>query len=197
MNLSDELLAQLQGAPVQQMAQQLGAGTDQVQSALGQVLPVLFGALGQNAAQPQGAADLLGALLKNHSGGGSQGLGGMLGGLLGAGGGSNDGAAILGHILGGARGQVESQLGQTSGLGDKIGPLLTMLAPLVMQFLSQRGGNLDAAGLGQLLGQEKANVSQSGGLAGGLLGGLLDQNGDGKLDAGDLFKLGASFLSKR
>jgi len=26
---------------------------------------------------------------------------------------------------------------------------------------------------------------------------LLDQNGDGKLDAGDLFKLGASFLNKR
>ena len=35
MNLSDQLLAQLQGAPVQQMAQQLGAGTEQLQSALG------------------------------------------------------------------------------------------------------------------------------------------------------------------
>ena len=178
MNLSDELLAQLQGAPVQQMAQQLGAGTEQVQSALGQVLPVLFGALGHNAAQPQGVADLLG-------------------GWLGAGAGSSDGAALLGQILGGARGQVESQLGQASGLGDKIGPLLTMLAPLVLQFLSQRAGNLDAASVGQLLGQETARVPQPGGVAGGLLGGLLDQNGDGKLDAGDLFKLGASFLSKR
>lgn len=196
MNLSEELLAQLQGAPVQQMAQQLGAGTDQVQTALGQALPVLFGALGQNAAQPQGAADLLGALLKDHGG---QGLGGLLGGLLGAGGAGNDGAAILGHMLGGARNQVESQLGQASGLGDKIGPLLTMLAPLVMQFLSQRaqGGNLDAGGLGQLLGQEKASVQQQGGLAGGVLGSLLDQNGDGKLDATDLFKLGASFLGGR
>lgn len=178
MNLSDELLAQLQGAPVQQMAQQLGAGTEQVQSALGQVLPVLFGALGQNATQPQGVADLLG-------------------GWLGAGAGKNDGAALLGQILGGARGQVESQLGQASGLGDKIGPLLTMLAPLVLQFLSQRAGNLDAASVGQLLGQETASAPQPGGLAGGLLGGLLDQNGDGKLDAGDLFKLGTSLFSKR
>ncbi|MDA1587629.1 DUF937 domain-containing protein, partial [Bacillus cereus group sp. TH230-1LC] len=93
--------------------------------------------------------------------------------------------------------QVESQLGQASGLGDKIGPLLTMLAPLVLQFLSQRAGNLDAASLGQLLGQETASVPQPGGVAGGLLGGLLDQNGDGKLDAGDLFKLGASLFSKR
>ena len=82
-------------------------------------------------------------------------------------------------------------------LGDKIGPLLTMLAPLVLQFLSQRAGNLDAASLGQLLGQETARVPQPGGVAGGLLGGLLDQNGDGKLDAGDLFKLGASLFSKR
>ena len=78
MNLSEELLAQLQGAPVQQMAQQLGAGTEQVQSALGQVLPVLLGALGHNAAQPQGVADLLG-------------------GWLGAGAGIKDGAKILGQ----------------------------------------------------------------------------------------------------
>ena len=52
-------------------------------------------------------------------------------------------------------------------------------------------------GLPQLLGQETARVPQPGGLAGGLLGGLLDQNGDGKLDAGDLFKLGAGLFSKR
>ena len=68
---------------------------------------------------------------------------------------------------------------------------------LVLQFLSQRAGNLDAASLGQLLGQETASAPQPGGLAGGLLGGLLDQNGDGKLDAGDLFKLGAGLFSKR
>ncbi len=83
------------------------------------------------------------------------------------------------------------------GWATKIGPLLTMLAPLVLQFLSQRAGNLDAASVGQLLGQETARVPQPGGLAGGLLGGLLDQNGDGKLDAGDLFKLGAGLFSKR
>lgn len=133
---------------------------------------------GHNATQPQGVADLLG-------------------GWLGAGAGNSDGAALLGQILGGARGQVESQLGQASGLGDKIGPLLTMLAPLVLQFLSQRAGNLDAASVGQLLGQETARVPQPGGVAGGLLGSLLDQNGDGKLDAGDLFKLGAGLFGKR
>ncbi len=189
MNLSEELLGQLQGAPVQQMAQQLGAGTDQVQQALGQALPVLLGALGQNSAQPQGAASLLGALMKDHGGGAG------LGGGSGAAAGGSDGAAILGHILGGQRSQVENQLGQATGLGDKIGPLLTMLAPLVMQFLGQRvqAGGLDAAGLGQMLGGQNAG----GGLAGSLLTGVLDQNGDGKLDAGDLLKFGTGLLGGR
>ena len=36
-----------------------------------------------------------------------------------------------------------------------------------------------------------------GGAAGGILGSLLDQNGDGKLDVGDLFKLGGSLLGGR
>lgn len=197
-SLVQELFAQLQGAPMQQMSDQLGVGGAQLQDAVGQALPLLLGALGNNVAQPRGAADLFGALLKDHSGN-NAGLGGLLGGLLGGGAGQQDGAAILGHILGGGRAQVENQLGQATGMGDKIGPLLAMLAPLVMQFLSQRvqGGQLDAGGLGDLLTREKANVQQQGGLAGGLLGSLLDQNGDGKFDAADLFKLGASFLGGR
>lgn len=196
-SLVQELLTQLQGAPMQQMSEQLGVGGAQLQSAVGQALPLLLGALGNNVARPQGAADLFGALLKDHGGNGA-GLGDLLGSLLG-GAGRQDGAAILGHILGGGRAQVENQLGQATGLGEKIGPLLTMLAPLVMQFLSQRvqGGQLDAGGLGDLLTREKASVQQQGGLAGGLLGSLLDQNGDGKFDATDLFKLGASLLSGR
>ena len=199
-SLVQEILGQLQGAPLQQISQQLGVGSSQVQSAAAQALPVLLGALGQNSAQPQGAASLLGALMKDHSGG--AGLGGLLGGLLGGGGGAaaggSDGAAILGHILGGQRSQVENQLGQATGLGDKIGPLLTMLAPMVMQFLGQRvqAGGLDAASLGKMLGGG-GQAGASGGLAGSLLTSVLDQNGDGKLDAGDLFKLGASFLGGR
>ena len=207
-SMVDDLMAQLQGAPMQQMAQQLGASGTQIQSAVGAALPLLLGALGNNAAQPQGAAALLGALQRDHMPSATpQGLGdlgGLLGGLLGGGGGKSgaglgDGAAILGHILGGNRQQTENQLGQATGLGNNAGQLLAMLAPIVMSFLANRvqSGNLDATTLGQTLGRERAQVQQQGGLGDGLLGSLLDQNGDGRLDAGDLFKLGAGLLGGR
>ena len=210
-SMVDELMAQLRGAPMQQMAQQLGANNQQIESAVGAALPLLLGALGHNAAQPQGAAALFGALQRDHAPAAPQGLGAMgglgdlLGGMLGGAGGRSgagglgDGAAILGHILGGNQQRAESHLGQATGLGNNAGQLLAMLAPLVMSFLANRvqAGNLDAASLGQSLGQERAQVQQQGGLGGGLLGSLLDQNGDGQLDASDLLKLGAGFLGGR
>lgn len=200
-SLSDELLAQLQGEPLQKMAEQLGASTLQTQDAVSAALPLLLGAMGNNAAQPQGAAALFGALQRDHGGGPD--LGGLLGSLLGGSQGSAVpvGADILGHIFGGQpqQQQAEAGLGQATGMGANIGPLLQMLAPIVMSFLAQRvsAGGMDAGGLGQVLGQEQARTQQQGGLAGGLLGSLLDQNGDGKLDVGDLFKIGGSLLGGR
>ena len=44
-SMVDDLMAQLQGAPMQQMAQQLGASGTQIQSAVGAALPLLLGAL--------------------------------------------------------------------------------------------------------------------------------------------------------
>ncbi|HEY4664100.1 MAG TPA: DUF937 domain-containing protein, partial [Comamonas sp.] len=198
-SLVSELMGQLQGAPMQQMAQQLGTDSQQIQSAVGAALPLLLGALGNNAAQPQGAADLFGALQRDHSNAlpqGLGGLGGLLGSILGGGqaqaGGSSPlggGADILGHIFGSNQQKAETGLGQATGLGGQnAGQLLAMLAPIVMAFLANRvkAGNMDAGGLGQVLGQERAQVQQQGGIGGGLLGSLLDQNGDGKLDVGDL-----------
>jgi len=194
-SLVDDLMAQLQGAPLQQMAQQLGASPAQTQDAVGAALPLLLGALGRNAAQPQGAVDLFGALQRNHSGGPD--LGALLGSLLG--GSQQDGAAILGHIFGGSQQRAETGLGQATGLGANAGQLLQMLAPIVMSFLAQRmqSGGMDAGGLGQVLGQESARVQQQGGLGGGLLGSLLDQDGDGQVGLGDLLKIGGGLLGGR
>ena len=220
-SMSEELLGQLQGSPMQGLAQQLGIDSAQAQQAVGMALPMLFGALGQNAAQPQGAADLLGALQRDHSGNttpnGAMDLGGLLGGLLGGGGGTAGGGlgnilgavlggggggasqsgagAILGHIFGGNQQRAESNLGQATGLGNNAGQLLAMLAPLVMSFLAQRvqSQGMGASDLGQTLGQERAQIQSQG----GMLGSLLDQNGDGKLDMGDLFKIGGSLLGGR
>lgn len=200
-SLVDELMTQLQGAPLQQMAQQLGTSPAQTQDALGAALPMLLGALGRNATQPQGAMDLFGALQRNHSS--SPDLGGLLGSLLGGGagggGGQQDGAAILGHIFGGNQQRAEAGLGQATGLGPHAGQLLQMLAPIVMAFLAQRmqSGGMDADGLGQVLGQERTRVQQQGGLGGGLLGSLLDQDGDGQVGLGDLLKIGGGLMGGR
>ena len=49
-SLAEELFQQLQGAPLQQMSQQLGTGQMQTASAISAALPLLLGALGKNAA---------------------------------------------------------------------------------------------------------------------------------------------------
>jgi len=203
LSLTDELLAQLQGAPLEQLSQQLGTSGPQTESAVGAALPLLLGALGRNASQPQGAEALFGALQRDHGGAdlGSV-LGSVLGGVSGNSGGTGggDGGGILGHIFGGHRPNAEHGLGQATGLGGaQAGQLLAMLAPLVMSFLANRANQhgLDAGGLGQVLGQERAQVQQQGGVAGGLLGSLLDQDGDGQLGLGDLVKLGAGLLGGR
>lgn len=198
MSLTDELLAKLQGAPLQQVSQQLGISDTQASGAISAALPVLMGALGNNASQPQGAQALLGALQNNHSG---LDLGGVLGSVLGGGGASggaaSDGAGILGHIFGGSQQKVETGLAQATQLDSgRTSQLLQILAPIVMAFLAQRlgGGQADAGSLSQALGQEKQQVQQQGGLAGGLLGSLLDQDGDGELGVRDLLKLGGNLL---
>jgi hypothetical protein len=206
--LAGALFQQLQGAPVQQMSAQLGTDPQQTQSALGAALPLLLGALGRNTQQPQGAEALLGALQRDHAGAGSGfDLGGLMGAVLGGGASPQtasprtDGAGILDHIFGNSTPAAATGLGQATGLGgDKAGQLLQLLAPIVLSFLAQRflgGGQGNAAQLGQALGQERAQVQQSGGLAGGLLGSVLDQNGDGNVDVGDLMKLGGSLFGKR
>ncbi len=204
-SLTDQLFGQLSGAPLQQISKQLGLGQAQTAGAISAALPLLIGALGKNASQPQGAEALFGALQKDFAGAGD--LGGLLGAVLG--GTQNrqtNGAGILGHVLGGQQPRAEAALGQATGLGgDKAGQLLKILAPIVLAFLAkqmfqnQQGGaaqqaNPTAGVLGAILGQEQQQVRQQGGLGGGLLGAVLDQDGDGQLGIGDLLKIGGGLL---
>lgn len=208
--LTDELFAQLEGAPLQQISQQLGIGRTQAAGAVSAALPLLIGALGKNASQPQGAEALFGALQRDHAGGGGD-LGSLLGMVLGgAQSRQTDGAGMLGHIFGGQQGRAEQHLGEATGLGgDRAGALMKILAPMVMAYLANRmfgqqgqgatmgmagGGNPTAQVLGAILGQEQQQVRQQGGLGGGLLGAVLDQDGDGQLGLGDLLKIGGGLL---
>ncbi|MBD7988463.1 DUF937 domain-containing protein [Luteimonas sp. Sa2BVA3] len=200
--LTDDLAAQLQGVPASQFAQQLGISQEQSSAAIGAALPLLMGALGKSASQPQGAQALLGALQKDHAG---MDIGSVLGAVLGgAGSRQTDGAGILGHIFGGSQPRAEAGIAQATGLGQgQASQLLKMLAPIVMAYLARRvmsGGSTQQAGsaqaLGGLLGQEQQQIRQEGGLGGGLLGAVLDQDGDGELGIGDLMKLGGLFGRK-
>ena len=70
-----------------------------------------------------------------------------------------EGDSILGHIFGGEKATVENQLSQNTGISmDKIGPILAMLAPVIMGDIGQ---------------QKQANNVTSGGGLGDLLGGIL------------------------
>lgn len=194
-SLAQELFAQLQGAPLQQVSQQLGIGQAEASGATGAALPLLMGALGRNAEQPQGAEALFGALQRNHSG---LDIGSVLGSVLG--GASTpeaNGAGILGHIFGGNQPRAEAGLGQATGLdSNRAGQLLKILAPIVLAFLAQRmsqSGRNSPGELSQVLGQEQQQIRQQSG-PGGLLGAVLDQDGDGQLGLGDLLKVGSGFF---
>lgn len=204
-SLTDDLLNQLQGQPLAQLSSQLGLSQPQTQNAVGAALPLLLGALGRNASQPQGAEALFGALQRDHAAPAASGLdlGSVLGAVLGGGGGGSrqtDGAGILGHIFGGRQDSAAQGLGQATGLeGGQANALLKMLAPIVLSYLAQRmfsGGGQGAASpqqLGDVLGQEQQRIQQQD-PAGGLLSSVLDQDGDGQVGIGDLLKLGSGLL---
>ncbi len=202
-SLTASLLQHLQQGPtLQQMSQKLGLDTNQTGQAIQTALPLLLGALGNNASEPQGAQSLLNALQRDHlgaagtsAGGGGFDLGGIVGAVLGGGGGNaGNGAGILGHVFGSQSPQAAQLLGQKTGLDSGTsGKLLALLAPIVMSFLAQRFAQQGNAGdLSQALGQE----AQATGMAGGL-GALLDQDGDGKLGLGDVLKIGGGLFGKR
>lgn len=161
--LTNDLLSQLQGAPLQQIARQLGVDDGQAAGAVGAALPLLMGALGRNASQPQGAEALFGALQRDHAG--TPDIGGLLGMVLGgAQSRQTDGAGMLGHIFGGQQGTAEQHLGSATGLGsDRAGQLMKILAPIVLAYLAKR----------MFSGTESSGGAPAAatGLGGGLLGG--------------------------
>lgn len=146
---------------------QLGLDTKSTSGALGAALPLILGALKNNAGSAQGSAELLGALQnsKHSSGGMLDNLGSILGGsgidqdVM------DDGGKILGHIFGGQESNAANALSKSSGIDmNSAMNLLKVAAPLIMSYLGKQTA--------------QNNVSDQGGL-GDLLGGLLGgQGGD-------------------
>lgn len=106
----------------------------------------------------------------------------------------NEGGSILSHVFGNEKGNVENQLSQNTGISiDKIGPILAMLAPVIMGYIGKekQQNNVGAGGLGDLLGgilggaQNQAQQQQSSSLndiLGSVLGGGQSQSSGNPLN---------------
>lgn len=212
-SITEDLLAQLQGNSLSQMSRQIGLPEEQTRDAIAAALPLLVGALGRNASQPQGAESLLGALGRDHSG---LDIGGVLGAVLGGGG---QGPQILGHIFGQREQRAAQGLGAATGLGgDRANALLRLLAPVVMAYIAKRmydrrhatdGASAGGASptfpgsgpttevLKDVLGKEQQTINQQGGIGGKLITAVLDRDKDGDVDFSDLIGMGGSVLGRR
>ena len=158
-----------------------GQDANKTGSVLTMALPVLMKAMQRNAATPQGAEGLMGAL-KKHDGGILDNLGDLFGGGVD----ENvvqDGDKILNHVLGSKKQGVEQVISQKAGLdAGAVGNIMKVAAPILMGVLGK-----------QTRQNNVRNSSDLGGLLGGLLGGnsaqqeqsflekILDADGDGSI----------------
>jgi hypothetical protein len=191
-SITDLLGQTLDPDTVAQIGDQVGLDPDTAQSAVSAAIPMILAGLARNAASPQGADQLHGALQRDHDGS----LLDDLGGFLGGGAASSIGGAILGHVFGGRRGSMEDTLGRSTGIdGASAAKLLAMLAPIVMAALGRaRAQNgLNSGGLTDLLGGEQARMRQASPDGFGMLTSMLDADGDGKIDDG-IAQMGGSLL---
>jgi hypothetical protein len=179
-DLLEMLTGTLDDSAVRRIGSEVGASPAQTATAVQAAVPLLLGALQRNSANPQGAASLLSALDRDHDGSILDDLGGFLGQ-----GPTASGARSLDHIFGGRKEAIEGAVAKSSGLNmSQVGPLLAMLAPLILGMLGrarQRGDAATGGGLGDLLGGAVGRMQQQSPGLGGLLGSLLDKDGDGSM----------------
>ena len=140
---------------IEGLSSQTGQSKSNTSKLLNLAVPVLMQAMQRNAATPQGASGLLGALSHKHDGHILDQLGEIF-----ANNNSDaiarDGSKILGHVLGNRRQNVENAISQQSGINNStVSQILKIAAPIVMGFLGkqQRQSAVnDANGLTNLLG---------------------------------------------
>jgi hypothetical protein len=178
--LLETLTQHLGGDALKQLSAQLGTDERTTNTAVSAALPAIVGALARNTSSPAGATALDSALAKDHDGSVLDNPTGALASpQLGA-----VGSGILKHVFGDRQGVVAAGVGEVAGLDSaKSGKLLAMLAPLVLAALARKRqtDGLDAGGLAETLGQERARLNTPGGGAFGSLMQLIDRNHDGSV----------------
>ena len=153
----DDLFAQI---PIQDIANQLGADSGEVDSTIRTLVPVLVSGLNHKAQDP-GEADTIASAANNFL---AQGL---LDNVLG--GNHSEGQQLISTIFGGNdTGQVASALsGAGAGNNDLLQKLLPIIAPIVLAYIGKQltGNKAEPA-------QQQASGGGLGDILGGILGGM-------------------------
>jgi hypothetical protein len=148
MNLIDLLTGNTGNQVAQQAENKFGISKNQIIALLAVATPLIISYLRNKSQDAKEAEALNNALDKDHDGS-------ILDDTAQLEARQNEGGSILSHIFGNQKSTVENQLSQNTGISiDKIGPILAMLAPVIMGYIGKekQQNNVGAGGLGDLLG---------------------------------------------
>jgi hypothetical protein len=155
MSLIDLLTGNTGNQVAEQAEGKFGISRNQVIALLAVAAPLIISYLRNKSQDSKEAESLNNALDKDHDGS-------ILDDVSQADTRQDEGNSILSHIFGGDKQNVENQLSQNTGISiDKISPILSMLAPIIMGYIGKekQQNNVGAGGLGDLLGGILGNAS--------------------------------------
>jgi len=163
MSLIDLLTGNTGNQVAEQAENKFGISKNQIIALLAVATPLVISYLRNKSQDAKEAEALNNALDKDHDGS-------ILDNTSNLESRQNEGGSILSHVFGSEKNNVENQLSQNTGISiDKIGPVLAMLAPVIMGYIGRekQQNNVGAGGLGDLLGgilggaQSQAQAQQS------------------------------------
>lgn len=155
MSLIDLLTGNTSSQVAEQAENKFGISKNQIIALLAVAAPLVISHLRNKAQDSNEAEALNNALDKDHDGS-------ILNDASQVESRQAEGGSILSHVFGGEKENVENQLSQNTGISiDKIGPILAMLAPVIMGYIGQekQQNNVGAGGLGGLLDGILGNAS--------------------------------------
>jgi len=154
-SLIESLTQSLTPDLVGQIGKSVGLDNNLVSKGLGVVGPLVTGVLASSAQSPLGMDGLMKLIPQIDS---SSGLGSLVSMITGGGASTSTLPGLFGPGLSAITGTLERSL------GFKVGPLIAMAAPLVMNLVGQtmKSRNLDKVGVAQLLQEEHTQFMKSG-----------------------------------
>lgn len=192
-HILQDVLGDMNEEVLSAMAAKAGLNVTQTRSAMGEVVPAIFGGLAKNTKKKAGLSALFNALKKDHDGSVLDQMGEVV----------EDperfkASKILGHIFGSKQDALTDMIGKDLG-ADKgaVGGLMAMAAPMIM---GQLGKSLQKYGLSEydlkkLLAIARSD-SKKEGKAQAIVIAFLDKDGDGDVKD-DLMSMAGRWIQKK